>query len=194
MATQEAAPVADQVSVTGSPNATTGGFVEKTSVGGALADASDAGKLPPAPARASPAKDLASAAVTGDAVPLESVRKVVPYPASLTVIRAAGVMPVATGPAAGSVFASSVSCVPVVNGPSADISNITVRGAPFPLLSLGWLTAWSDIISTTEPSAFLVASNSTVCVAGCSVEVDCRIVEPVLVQPGGGPPGSQKGK
>jgi len=103
------------VSVTGSPNATTGGFAEKTSVGAALADASDVGSLPPALASASPATVLASAGVTGDVVPFESVRKVVPYPASLTVIRAAGVIPVAAGPLAGFVFASNVSCVPVAN-------------------------------------------------------------------------------
>ena len=86
-----------------------------------------------------------------------------PYPAKATVIFGATVMLAGIpGPLVASVWASMVNFVADENLPSAEISTITVRGSPGPLLSLGLCTARSAAITTTDPSLFRVARISTV--------------------------------
>jgi hypothetical protein len=106
-----------------------------------------------------------------------SISHATPYPPSVTVIRAVGIALSAdcTGPIVGLVDASIVSMLAELKFPSPDKSTITVRGAPVPLLSVAEATAWSSTITITDPSAFFVASVSTVVV---SVAVNCKMSGP----------------
>ena len=85
-----------------------------------------------------------------------------PYPAIETVIRAAGVTLAATGALLALLAALMLSKLAELKFPRLETSTITVRAAPLPLLSVGEATAWSSNITVTEPSAFFVASVSTV--------------------------------
>jgi hypothetical protein len=98
-----------------------------------------------------------------------------PYPGIETVMRAAGVTATATGALLALLAALMLSKLAELKFPRLETSTITVRGAPLPLLSVGKATAWSSTITVTNPSAFFVASVSTVVV---SVAESSRIFGP----------------
>ena len=93
----------------------------------------------------------------------------------MIVMRGAGVTLTATGPLLALVVELILSKLAELKFPRLEVSTNTVRGAPLPLLSVAEATAWSSTITVTEPSAFSVASVSTVVV---SVAVSIRIFGP----------------
>ena len=99
----------------------------------------------------------------------------VPYPGKLTVKNEPSGTATGTGPVLTFVAASIVSKFAELKLPHPDKDSTTVRGDPVPLLSVGEATARLSTITTTDPSAFCVASVSTVVV---SVAVDSSIFGP----------------
>src|ERR1700745_4060298 len=104
-----------------------------------------------------------------------NLRNVTPYPPSVTDTFCAGATFTVAGPLVTLVFPSIVSDAALENVPKAEISTITVRGSPPPLLSVVACTARSATMMTTDPSPFFVARISALDV---SVAINCKMSGP----------------